>query len=458
MFSNFKKETVVSVFEPVELPIIDNDELAIEFNVIDLAKESARNERPSITSKKPDANEINFRQKLDSKALQAKNKVNQSTHTLKNKISSLSISSEISEIKKIDDEYNKQTSLIANGYSSEISFQKKEYLSADDELNNFKKTNNIRRSAHYPESNALTFGILFVALIVEAIFNGIFFADGNDLGLLGGVIYASVLAFINITLGFLSGWWVFRYKNHNSQTKVYLFMFLFVILCFIDIAFNLSIAHFREALGIDPDNATAIAIKTWNEGVLNISDIESWQLFLIGLIFFSGAVYKGYTADDPYPEYGRYAKKRKQLVNAILENKENSIFQIEYVHDEYIKKLEMYHIKANKKMNQLNTFISSVEHQVKVFDSYISHLNSTLEYIITLYRDINSSERKELPPPYFNNDIDSLAEHPITITYIVSDTFTQDMNKISTAIPDIRGNMLSIKYKYISIIEEEALI
>lgn len=46
MFKTLKNETVISVYKPVDLPIENNEELAQELDVINLAKQQARRGLP----------------------------------------------------------------------------------------------------------------------------------------------------------------------------------------------------------------------------------------------------------------------------------------------------------------------------------------------------------------------------------------------------------------------------
>lgn len=459
MFSKLNNSTIVSVYEPVDLPIIDNDELAIELDVVNLASEAAKANRPDSSASQSDSNEINFRHKVESKGIQAANKVKQSTDTLKNKISSISISSEISEIKKFDNEFDKQSSLISSKKLNDIAYLKKQYLEAEKDLKNFKKENNIARGADYPDSHIFTVSLLFAALIIESVCNGLFFAEGSDFGLIGGILYAIVIAFINIALGFLNGWWVFRYKNHQSAIKVTIFTAIFLIICLSDFFLNLLVAHYREALVIDPDSATSMAVKSFQQGMFQVSDVESWFLFLIGMIFFSLAVYKGYAMDDAYPGYGNLARRRDDFYNEFLDEKDSAIDLLEAIHLQYEKKLNECYDQANRKLNQLDSFISSIDHQITLFDSYILHLESALKYIISYYRDINISERNTPPPHYFKEQIKQCFDNSITVEYIdVRQKHMDEMSIVSELLPDIRGNMLSLRDKYQKQIEHQAQV
>lgn len=175
MFKKLKKETVVSVYKPVELPIENNEDLASELDVISLAKQNARASLPSLEANHPDAHEINFKQIMQSKGFQAAHSVQQAVSDLGNKIASLSASKEVSEVKEMPNEFERKVSTELAPILAEMSSDVKQYNMAEDDLLRFKKKHAIRREAHYPESHILAFGLLLIGLVLESAVNGIIF-------------------------------------------------------------------------------------------------------------------------------------------------------------------------------------------------------------------------------------------------------------------------------------------
>ena len=75
----------------------------------------------------------------------------------------------------------------------------------------------LRRTASYPDSHILTFALLIIALITESMLNGVFFAEGSDAGLIGGVATALVISFFNISVGFVTGFLVTRIGGYTIK-------------------------------------------------------------------------------------------------------------------------------------------------------------------------------------------------------------------------------------------------
>jgi hypothetical protein len=193
---------------------------------------------------------------------------------------------------------------------------------------------------HYPDSPYSTYAFFIIAIIIESALNGVFFAEGSEAGLVGGIGTALVIAFFNVTIGGMIGIFSLRYKNHYKQWKVLLGWGGVVIGTVISFIFNLLVAHYRTAMTLDPDNAASKAMETFSEGILSISDVQSCLLFLLGVLFYFGAVYKGYKADDAYPGYGILARKRDKQHGYLSDDKSSADDLIQEAHEEFVENLD----------------------------------------------------------------------------------------------------------------------
>ena len=69
---------------------------------------------------------------------------------------------------------------------------------SDRTYDHFRRENGLIRMAHYPESRKFHIGILVFILLAEAILNGSMLARGHELGILGGVSSAFIIALVNV--------------------------------------------------------------------------------------------------------------------------------------------------------------------------------------------------------------------------------------------------------------------
>lgn len=447
MLDKLKTKTIVSPYEPLEFPAFDNDELAYKFEVVELANVAAKNNSPDESAQRLDSNELNFHHKMETHAQQATNKVRQSTEELRSHIAAININKEISEIDDIGKEFENKVSSDFSPAFTELEIIKKDVVEAESDLNTFKKANKLRRAADYPDSHALTVGILFLALLTESVMNGFFFAKGNDFGLVGGISTALIIALLNISMGFLNGWWFLRYKNHNERKWVYCSSVVFTVITAVSIVFNLLVAHYREALAINPDDAATLAISSFNEGILAISDVESWFLLLVGIIFFSLAVYKGYNLDDAYPGYGKLSRRRNRFLGDLDELRQEMLDDLNELHQEHLEMVEQKYEDIQRKNKQLSGLISTFEHQMGIYRSHIKNLQSNLTYIMATYRDVNTSARSTPKPAYFDSQysVKFDLEEVSTDYNDKREEISSLVDELAKILPERRSHMLNSK-------------
>ena len=378
MFNKKENNRIVSIYKPVELPVINVNEVALEYDVVSLAKQAARKNLPATDSLHGDSNEKEFKNKIQTSATQAFQRVEQGLAALSDSLSSSSISKECRAVENLASQFERTSSSNLTPILSNINGAKKSYDRAEDDLQNFRKENKIRREAHYPASNWQSIGFLSIALIIESILNGTMFAAGSDEGLIGGVALAFIISVINIGFGFINGWLVLRYKNHISKLKV-LAAYLFSLILFSGtLLFNLLIAHYREALLKTPDNADQVAVEALKSGIFSINDVQSWLLFGLGMIFMILAVYKGYHQDDEYPGYGALSKRKNHAKEEVSELKEEATEALEELHADYLEQLEGNCKRALQINKSIISYISAFEQQKSILKSYIGHLEVPL--------------------------------------------------------------------------------
>jgi gas vesicle protein len=456
MFGKITNETIVSVHKPVEFPVIDHDELVLQLDVEALSKQSARENKPLSNSNSPDANELKFREHLSRKGFQSANKVKQSLSDLRDSILNTSIAKETSEVDQMTSKFERQISSNLPSKLSHLKHLEDDYRQSNDDLNHFKKSNSLRRTATYPDSHTLTISFLFLALIAESMLNGVFFAEGSDSGLIGGIAIAMVISLFNILFGFSTGLFILRYKNHISRV-ISIFSYIGLILALaLSFVFNLLVGHYREALGIDPDNAQSVAVDNFVNGIMTIHDVQSWLLIAIGLCFFGFAIFKGYKFDDEYPKYGKIYRSREAIKEEINSVKENIYDEFDELHIEFDNKLEEIYEDVKMISRRLNSHVNAIENQESIYRTYSTHLQNCSDYVVKLYRDINVHERESAPPEYFNQINMKLdLNDDFMVGFVDSrNDIIDKKDHLATTIPKIKSELLVIKEKYHSKINE----
>src|SRR5262249_35799852 len=124
-------------------------------------------------------------------------------------------------------------------------------------------------------------------------------------GLVGGFSQALIIACVNVFGGAITGRQIVPWIVHRNWSARALSALGFLIYLSADVAFNLAVAHYRNAVAKDPFEASAIAYQSFMADPTGIYDLQSWLLVLVGIIFSGIALYDGLLMDDPYPGYGK---------------------------------------------------------------------------------------------------------------------------------------------------------
>ncbi|TCG05362.1 hypothetical protein BZM27_34285 [Paraburkholderia steynii] len=278
---------------------------------------------------------------------------------------------------------------------------------AASELDKFRKKNGLTGTAKYPKGGLKAFMLTLIAASImgEAGLNSAFFAAGLDSGLIGGFIYAAVLATLNVGVAFLFGRYPIRNIFHRSLIRkcfggISLVLALLSMLCV-----SFAIAHFRGALAADVEAPGKAALTSFLNATIELDDITSWALVGISLFFAVLALSEGLLLDDRYPGYGDhdrdYRKARGAYDMAIRTVRGN----IERIKSELVKQLE----NATKDGKaHLATYEANVERRIKAanqLDQSLVKAEQCMDALVRLFR----AELKV----YQKDNVAPLDYHPI---------------------------------------------
>jgi hypothetical protein len=273
------------------------------------------------------------------------------------------------------------------------------------ELEQFRKDHSLKRTAHYPESKTLLIGLLLLMLIVEAVLNGNFLAQGLSGGLVAGVLSALVIALLNVGFGCLLGNGA-RQVNHRSSLRKWLGTGSIGCQIVFVIVFNLAVAHYRDALASnEPEDAVKLAVELFKQSPLGLQDFNSWILAVMGMFFSLVAFIDGYKWDDPYPGYGATARKNDLAHGNFNSEVEHLIEDLAFTKDDAINTLTDALEDLNRRKRE---YLAVIQHQKRLceaFDGYLTQLGKSQNLLLAIYRDTNKAHRKDKAPKYFENPV-----------------------------------------------------
>ncbi|HRC59616.1 MAG TPA: hypothetical protein PLD53_01535 [Candidatus Propionivibrio aalborgensis] len=271
------------------------------------------------------------------------------------------------------------------------------------ELIAFREKHQLERMAHYPESQLFHWSIITLILVLESILNGSFLARGHELGLIGGVIYALAISFVNVGSGLIAGYLLLPQLVHYAWWRKIAGGLAVIILAPFSISFNLAVAHYRDALGGPlSDDAMHTAWTSFLHNPLGIADIQSWLLFILGLAFFIIALLDGWKMDDPYPRYGRLARKQQTLNDDYAAEKSSLLNELELIRDEAVKKLNQIAEDIQHRKSEYETIIGARHKLTTSFQQHLRHLQQCGNELLAIYREANRRSRTTAIPSHFS--------------------------------------------------------
>ena len=257
------------------------------------------------------------------------------------------------------------------------------------------KNDLLDRDAEYQKSNILFIGTLLIFLIVETIANAYFYAQGNDLGLLGGAFQAFFVSAANVIISFVIGYVLLRYLNYKSIFKKILSLLGLIIAIPLLGFLHLVAAHYRELLSKNIENINIEVLKqTWNNP-FDINNLDSLILIIIGVGISFFVIWKAYRVNDPYPGY---AKKWK-----IWEESEATI-------DKYIKEHK-----------------ESLNSEFTIFQDNINILNNNIKYSKDMFNELLTNIKS------FKKTVDRYIDNAINETLKIVREYRNSYNKVAEA-------------------------
>ncbi|MDC0004198.1 hypothetical protein OAE19_07345 [Porticoccaceae bacterium] len=420
-----KKESIVPIKKLQDFTFLDRDGFLADNDVDALAKKEARDNLPAKSSKIMDANELTFIQQLTQASTAATMTLNSSLADIAKGIATIDVEAEKAEL---DNAVGKIEAELMKEYESqaeELDELKREAEVRQEDVDKFKKENRLKCEASYKDSYIMTAATILGALVIETALNSSLLAEASDFGLFGGASQAIIISVINISLGLVIGMGAWPKTNHIKRiqsTLGYIYIFLGSVAV---LTFNLLIGHYREVLIENPDDSGIAAVKQFQEGMFNLTEIESIFLVVIGLLVAGLSFWKGMSQNDRYPGYTHVSKHRDIARERLYEAKNEALEELNAINEECEEGLRKLLNKVTVDYSRCTTLFSTFELQQKLYESYIADLAQTGEIAVSRYRQVNRSSRDDDAPNYF--------DQPIVINF--------KQKPIIPRFPDIKGKL-----------------
>jgi len=203
----------------LDFPDLNLDHVLRRLRVIERAGEAGSQNIPPTTSMEVDANETRFKLFFEERVNHRINRSRSIISTYENLARTNSVEDLIFQLNSFSSRVNDKFSQFDNDVRDPIGLQKRRLGELEKEFRDFKSFNHLTTPPKYPKSLFYHYGILSVMLLVETLLNAYFFSKGSDLGYLGGMMQALMLAGLNVFGGFGFGKYVFPQKNHMRKSR-----------------------------------------------------------------------------------------------------------------------------------------------------------------------------------------------------------------------------------------------
>jgi len=273
------------------------------------------------------------------------------------------------------------------------------------ELAAFVARNRLEREPDYPgpAGRQLLRGLLVLMVVLEGLANAFFFAAGVESGLLGGFVYAALFAAINVALAYVLGRHGVRELSHVVPARRALGAVALAVAAAAMIAIGLGIAHVRDALTAQLPDATDAALRTLLAHPFTLSGVPSWALFVISVLFAAFALVDGLKTDDPYPGYGRLARRARLATDDHEAELEDARAALEAAKAARLAALDRELQRAQAALAVLESLIADKRATGTRLANALRDADNALDALLRRFRTENELHRGAAPrPAYFD--------------------------------------------------------
>ena len=261
-------------------------------------------------------------------------------------------------------------------------------------------------ATHWP----LSIAILSALVFVEAVANMIFFAEGNELGLLGGILIAGGISALNVFGFFTLGYLGVRYKNCNiiwQKISGYLIL-VFTLVALI--VFHSVVAFYRQIKAETPDIVMTIASEKAFTRLFQLDfvglDLVSIGLLIVGVAFGLYALGKGVVFGHPIPGFERRYKKVIAAEKYLAATKSEFKFTFVDATQDIIDTLKSAISSQGDHVRRYQQLYDDITNFERRYDQFENDLLSATRHLIDRYRLINTEARTSPKPSYFETPFD----------------------------------------------------
>ena len=249
----------------------------------------------------------------------------------------------------------------------------------------------------------LKIGVLAVLFILEVMINGSFLAKANLGGLLGGAAQAVTFAALNIIASFFWGMVLIRLVNRRNYLLKLIGLLSFLAYLAFAVVLNLTLSHLREippAVSLN-DTIGQEVLHRLLTTPLGLTDINSWVLFSIGLIFSLIAMVDGLTFFDPYMGYSGLERRWVEASQQFADARINLIERLRDIREDATDAMNEAARDLSVRRSEYDALLQGRVRLSQRFEHHQSQIEQTCRALLEIYREANRGTRSTPAPDCF---------------------------------------------------------
>jgi hypothetical protein len=394
-------------YRPSTQIFLDLDVQAVsrELALADRGAERGAQDRPSQSSETLDDIEHQIVERTESHKQDAHSLYLEHLHTYDQRLAALNFEERFATIQQAAPEAVGDFGAEASLGRDELFVLRRGLRDSEAEREKFRKKHDLIRPARLASTGKILLkaGVLAVLFVIEIVINATFLAKANDLGYVGGAVQAAVFAAFNILVSFLWGLVPIRLINRRSAFVKLIGILAFVLYLVFALALNLTLAHLREvppALGIDPGQQVLRDILA---SPLNLTDVMSWLLFGVGLVFSLIAMVDGLTFFDPYMGYAGLERRWNESGRKFTDTRAELIERLRDIRDEASEAMNDATRDLTIRRSELDALLQARSRLAQRFVEHQGQIERACNAMLQAYREANRRARSTDAPPYFDH-------------------------------------------------------
>lgn len=363
-------------------------------------KDRAKTNQPSIDSQAPDEVEHEINAVVEGVRRAGVTIYADQVTTYADRVSNLDFEGQFGLIRQMAPEAVSDYRADAAQGRDELTALRRQVVETEADRTRFRQKNRIERTAQSkgPGAQVLKAGVLLTLFVGEIVLNGGFLSQGNEQGLLGGAVQAVSFALLNVGVSFLLGLTLLRYTIHRSWALKLVGLASCLAYLAFAVGLNLALAHYREVSVLLVADSGFEVIRRMGTAPFGLTDLNSWVLFGIGLLFSVVAMADGVLWRDPYPGYAYVDRACAAAHAKYTDRKAALIADLKDIREDASNAMNDASRSLSVGLSEYDSAIAGRRRLDDEFVKFQNDLERAARELHEIYREANRSFRSILQP------------------------------------------------------------